>query len=63
MDEIKFTNSQVKTQIRNHNHHFTEITKQLGVNNFRLESLESVCNGVPLLKESFWQTEMFLQKY
>lgn len=31
MDEARFGNTQIKTMMRNQNHHFTEITKTLGV--------------------------------
>jgi hypothetical protein len=50
-------------QFRNHLHHFTEIKKDLGFHNARLEKIEKEVATLPKLRETFWQTELYLQKY
>lgn len=62
-EDLQFTNVQVKTMLRNHNHHFTELQKQQGVHKDKLAKLLTVTEGLPELKTAFAETELYLQKY
>lgn len=63
IEDARIQNQQVQVQFRNHLHHFTEIKKDLGFHNSRLEKLEKEVDTLPKLRETFWQTELYIHKF
>lgn len=62
IESMKYTNSKVQTQFRNHLHHFTELQKSSGSQMARIDEIEKELADYPKLRETFWKTELYLQK-